>query len=146
MTPAEQCKAMGHKCCGLTVVRLVLGVIFFMHGSQKVLGWFGGQGLAATVKGMTGMGLPAVIVYLVAFGELLGGIALIVGFLSRIAGAGIAIIMAGAIATVHFKHGFFLDNNGFEYALALLAMALGVVIGGGGCISVDNFVCRKKAA
>jgi putative oxidoreductase len=144
MTRAEECKQNGYRCCGLSLVRLVLGIIFFMHGSQKVLGWFGGHGLAGTVQMMTGMGLPAVIVYLVAFGEFLGGIGLIFGVLSRLAAAGISIIMIGAIVTVHMKNGFFMENHGLEYPLALAAMALAVVVGGGGCISVDSFCCRKK--
>ena len=151
MTPAEQCKANGHKCCALTLVRLVLGIIFFMHGAQMTLGWFGGYGLSVTAHFMTGMGLPIVVAYLVIFGELLGGLGLMFGVLSRFAAAGIAIIMVGAIVLVHFKNGFFLSmtpgqSNGYEYNLALFAMAMGIVIGGGGCISFDNFCCRKKEA
>lgn len=130
--------------CALTVVRLVLGVIFFMHGGQKVMGWFGGGGLAATVQGMSQMGLPAVLVYLIAFGEFLGGIGLIVGALTRVAAGGIAIIMAGAVAIVHFKNGFFMDNHGYEYPLALLAMAISIVLGGPGRCAIDNLLCRKK--
>lgn len=144
MSPAGQCKAAGHKCCGISIVRFVLGVIFFMHGAQKVLGWFGGQGLASTVQMMSGMGLPIFIVYLVAFGELLGGIALMVGFLSRLAALGIAIIMAGAIVTVHGKNGFFLQNQGYEYNLALIAMSVAVIMAGGGCLALDRFFCKKQ--
>jgi putative oxidoreductase len=121
-----------------------LGVIFFMHGSQKVLGWFGGGGLVETVKGFTGMGMPAVVAYLVCFGEFLGGIGLIVGCLSRVAALGILIIMIGAVATVHWKNGFFLQNQGYEYNLALIALALGVILGGPGCCAFDNLFCRKK--
>lgn len=144
MTPAEQCKAAGHKCCAISVVRFVLGVIFFMHGGQKVMGWFGGKGLTDTVQMMSGMGLPVVLVYLVAFGEFLGGIALMVGFLSRLAALGIAIIMAGAVVTVHWKNGFFLQNQGYEYNLALISMCLAVLMAGGGCLSIDRFFCKDK--
>lgn len=143
MTRAEQCRANRFRCCALSLLRFALGLIFFMHGAQKVLGWFGGPGLEATVGMMTKNGMPAVLAYLVSFGEFLGGIALMVGFLSRIAAIGIAIIMAGAIITVHGRHGFFLPQ-GFEYNLALIAMSLGVMIGGGGCLSLDNLLCRKK--
>jgi len=143
MTRTEECKHNGFRCCALSLVRIVLGVIFFMHGSQKVMGWFGGQGLSATVQ-MMSANLPVVLVYLVAFGEFLGGIALIVGFLSRFAAAGIGVIMIGAVITVHAKNGFFLQNQGYEYNLALIAMALAVVLGGAGCISIDGFFCRKK--
>ncbi|HEX5036131.1 MAG TPA: DoxX family protein [bacterium] len=144
MTQGEQCKSAGHKCCALSIVRFVLGIIFFMHGGQKVLGWFGGPGLEAIVGMMTGKGMPAIVAYLVSFGELLGGLGLIVGCLSRIAAAGIFIIMAGAVGIVHWKSGFFADKGGFEYPLALAAMALSIVIGGGGCLSIDNFFCKKK--
>lgn len=137
-------KEKGYCRCALTVVRLILGFIFFMHGGQKVLGWFGGGGLAATVQGMAQMGIPAALVYFIAFGEFLGGIGLIVGALTRVAAGGIAIIMAGAISTVHFKNGFFMDNHGFEYPLALLAMAISIVMGGPGRCAIDNLLCRKK--
>lgn len=150
MTQGEQCKSAGHKCCALSIVRLVLGIIFFMHGAQKVLGWFGGQGLSATIQ-MMSANLPVILAYMVAFGELLGGIALIVGFLSRLAAAGIFIIMAGAIITIHGKVGFFLmmpgrEGVGYEYNLALIAMSLAVVIGGGGCLALDRFFCKGKEA
>jgi putative oxidoreductase len=150
MTRAEECKSNGYRCCALSIVRFVLGVIFFMHGGQKVMGWFGGGGLSATVQAMSA-NLPVFLVYLVAFGEFLGGIALIVGFLSRLAAAGIGIIMIGAVVTVHWQNGFFLNwfltpgkGHGFEYNLALIAMALAVVVGGSGCIALDGFWCRKK--
>lgn len=134
----------------LTIVRVVLGVIFFMHGSQKVMGWFGGAGLAGTVAAMSSMGLPVPLVYALCLGELLGGIGLIVGCLSRIAAAGIGIIMIGAIATVHLKNGFFINwflvpdqGHGFEYNLALLAMAVAVILGGPGRWAIDNRCCKK---
>ncbi|PIR20711.1 MAG: hypothetical protein COV45_03930 [Deltaproteobacteria bacterium CG11_big_fil_rev_8_21_14_0_20_47_16] len=133
----------------LSIVRVVLGIIFFMHGSQKVMGWFGGHGLTATVTMMSGMGMPVALVYAVCFGEFLGGIGLIVGCLSRWAAGGIAIIMFGAVATVHWQNGFFLSmspdkGNGFEYNLALIAMALAVVIGGPGKCAIDNMCCKKS--
>jgi putative oxidoreductase len=139
------------KAYALTIVRITLGIIFFMHGGQKVMGWFGGHGLTATVQMMSGMGLPVPLVYAVCLGEFLGGIGLIAGCLSRWAAAGIGIIMMGAIITVHGQHGFFLsmtpDNgNGFEYNLALVAMALAVVIAGPGRCACDNLRCRKDQA
>lgn len=128
----------------LTVVRVVLGVIFFMHGSQKVLGWFGGGGLVETVKGFTGMGMPAVLAYLVCFTEFSGGLGLIVGLLSRLAAFGIMCVMIGAVVMVHWKNGFFLQNQGYEYNLALIGLSLGVILGGSGCCALDNLFCKKK--
>lgn len=146
MTQGEQCKAAGHKCCALSIVRLVLGIIFFMHGGQKVMGWFGGPGLAGIVDMMTQKGMPSIVAYLVSFGELLGGLGLIAGCLSRLAALGILIIMLGAIFLVHLKSGFFAQNGGFEYPLALASMALAIVLGGGGCMAMDRFFCKKDAA
>lgn len=135
----------------LTIVRIVLGIIFFMHGGQKVMGWFGGGGLAATVSGMTQMGLPAAIVYVVAFTEFLGGIALVFGILTRLAAFGILCVMVGAVVTVHWKNGFFINwymtpgkGHGYEYNLALIAMSLSLILGGSGCCSIDGLCCRKK--
>lgn len=141
----------GMKGSALTVVRVVLGIIFFMHGSQKVLGWWGGGGLAATVQGMTGMGLPAVLVHIVCFTEFLGGIALFFGLLTRLAALGILLVMVGAVVTVHGPNGFFINwflkpgvGHGYEYNLALIAMSLSLILGGGGCWALDGLCCKKS--
>ncbi len=148
----KSCGIRGHvQPYALTVVRLVLGIIFLMHGSQKVLGLFGGGGLAATVQGMTQMGMPALLAYVVSFTEFLGGIALLFGLLTRLAALGIMIDMIGAIATVHGKNGFFINwflkpgvGHGYEYNLALISMSLALILGGSGPLAVDNFCCNKK--
>lgn len=127
----------------LTFVRVALGLIFFMHGSQKVLGWYGGQGLSATVQMMQQNGLPAALAYLVCLGEFLGGLGLIFGALSRVAALGIFMIMAGAVVTVHGQHGFFMMNKGYEYNLALMAMAVAIMLGGPGKMAIDHYFCRK---
>lgn len=130
----------------LLVVRLGLGVIFFAHGSQKVLGWFGGHGLGGTVKMFRGMGVPPAAAVLVAFIEFLGGLGMIVGLLARPAAVGIIVVMLVAIAKVHGKHGFFLNlgvpgkGPGFEFNLALIAMALAILIGGAGILSLDRAI------
>lgn len=128
----------------LLIVRIVLGIIFFAHGAQKVLGWFGGHGLKGTVSYMNSMGLPIPIAYLVCFFEFLGGIGLLVGFLARLCGLAIAVVMVGAMATVHWQHGFFMNweltpgkGHGIEANLALFAMALAVVLDGAGPLSID---------
>ena len=133
----------------LLILRLALGVIFLMHGSQKVLGLFGGPGLEATVQMFGQTGIPRALAYTAAFTEFLGGFALIVGFLTRLAALGIGFTMAVAIWKVHLANGFFLNfsceagkGHGFEYNLALIAMALTIaLIGPGGC-SVDHKICQ----
>ena len=133
----------------LLIVRVVLGVIFFAHGAQKVLGWYGGPGLQKTVGYFTSMGMPAPLAYLVCFIEFLSGIGLVVGFLARLCGLGVAVVMIGAMATVHWQHGFFLNielkpgkGHGIEYNLALLAMGLAVLISGAGALSIDGLLVR----
>ncbi|HEV8672759.1 MAG TPA: DoxX family protein [Methylomirabilota bacterium] len=129
------------------VIRIVLGVIFFAHGAQKVLGWFGGRGLKATVQYFTSTGLPLPIAYLVCFFEFLGGTGLVLGFLTRLAALAVLIVMIGAIVKVHAQHGFFLNmsstpgkGHGIEFNLALAAMALACLIAGGGMLSIDRAI------
>ena len=149
----KECCSITEKCApyALTVVRIVLGIIFIMHGSQKVLGWNGGGGLHATVQAMSGMGLPVIVVYAVCFIEFLGAIALIFGVLTRLAALGIMMVMIGAVMTVHLHNGFFINwymkpgvGHGYEYNLALIAMSLSLILGGPGRFAVDNFCCSKK--
>ena len=129
------------------VVRLGLGVIFFAHGAQKVPGWFGGSGLKGTVGHMSQMGVPAPAAMAAAFVEFLGGIGMVLGFLVRPAALGIIVVMVVAIAKVHGRHGLFLNmgnvpgrGHGFEFNLALIAMALGILIGGAGVLSIDRLI------
>ena len=134
----------------LLVLRVVLGVIFIMHGSQKVLGFFGGPGLPATVQFFQSkLGIPPFLGYTVAFTEFFGGIALILGLFTRLAALGIGTNMAVAVAKVHLANGFFLNwfcqggrGHGFEYNLALIAMALALVLAGGGNYSLDAKFCK----
>jgi len=133
----------------ITVVRVTLGVIFFAHGSQKVLGWFGGYGLKGTTGYFVSTGLPLVIAYAVCFFEFLGGIGLLLGLLTRLAALAIITVMIGAIARVHWPHGFFINwelapskGHGFEANLAFIAMAVACVIAGGGAFSLDVLLMR----
>jgi putative oxidoreductase len=125
------------------VVRLALGIVFFAHGAQKVFGWFGGRGLGATIQTFQQyLGVPPAATGLAAFVECFGGLALIVGLLARPAAVGIIVVMLVAIAKVHWKNGFFLatapgQGNGWEFNFVLIAMALAVLIGGAGALSVD---------
>src|SRR6185295_3939729 len=98
-----------------TVLRLVLGVIFFAHGAQKMLGWFGGFGFSGTMGFFTGMmHIPAPFAFLAIAAEFFGGLGLILGFLTRIAALGIAANMVVAIATVHRAFGFFMNWSGTQ--------------------------------
>jgi putative oxidoreductase len=126
------------------VVRLGLGVIFFAHGAQKVFGWFGGGGLKATIAGFRQMNIPPAATVLAACVECFGGLAVLIGFLTRPAALGLIVVMLVAITKVHARHGFFLNwyvtpgkGHGYEFNLALIAMALSLVIGGAGAWSID---------
>src|SRR6266513_2495602 len=90
----------------LTILRLVLVVVFFAHGSQKVFGWFGGYGFHATVGFFSHLGMPVPITLLIMATEFFGGLGLIVGFLTRIPALGITCLMLGAVFMVHLPNGF----------------------------------------
>jgi putative oxidoreductase len=129
------------------IARIVLGLIFFAHGAQKMLGWYGGPGLAKTMSMFTKhLHLPSAFAFLVIAGECFAGIGLIVGLFSRIAALVIALMMVGAIATVHFRYGHFLnwfgsqEGHGIEYHLLAIALALVVVVKGAGAFSLDRLV------
>ena len=137
---------------GVFFVRLALGAVFFAHGAQKVFGWFGGQGLEQTVAGFAKGGIPMPLAYLVCFTELLGGLGLIFGVLSRLSALGISIIMLVAILKFHLPNGFFMNwahnqkGEGFEYHLLAIGMALMVMLAGPGRLAVMDWeerICRR---
>jgi putative oxidoreductase len=134
----------------LTIVRLALGVTFFMHGAQKMLGWFGGYGFHATMGTFTHyLGIPAPLAFLAICAEFFGGLGLLVGLLSRIAALGIMVNMLVAIATVHHVNGFFMNwtgqqkGEGFEYHLLAIALAIVVLIKGSGAVSIDRAIAGE---
>ncbi len=129
------------------VLRIVLGMVFIAHGAQLLLGWFGGPGLEGAIGYFTGvLGIPWFVAVLVIVAQFFGGLGLIVGLLSRIAAAGIALVMVGAIVTVHAQVGFFMNwfgqmsagAEGWEFHLLAVAMAVVVVIRGSGAFSLDR--------
>ena len=133
------------------MIRLVLGVVFFAHGAQKMLGWFGGFGFSGTMDFFTGtMHIPAPLAFLAIAAEFFGGLALILGFLARIAAFGIAVSMVVAIATVNKAFGFFMNwygtqkGEGFEYHLLVLAMTAFLMIRGGGAFSIDRAIATAS--
>jgi putative oxidoreductase len=135
---------------GMLIVRLALGIVMFPHGAQKMLGWFGGQGFSATVKGMSSMGLPAALVILVILCEFFGSLSLITGFLGRLGALGILAVMVGAILTVHLPNGFFMNwmgnqkGEGYEYHLLAIGIALAVMVKGSGSLSIDRALSDKR--
>ena len=132
------------------IARLVLGVVIFPHGAQKMLGWFGGHGFSATMTSFTeGMHLPAFLAFLVILAEFAGSLGLIVGLLSRVAAFGIAAMLTGAIILGNAANGFFMNwsgkqpGEGFEYHLLGLGLALIVLIYGGGKASLDRAIAGR---
>src|SRR6202171_789476 len=128
-----------------TILRLVLGIVFFAHGAQKMLGWFGGFGFAGTMGFFTRMmHIPAPLAFLAIADKFFGGIGLILGFLTRIAAFGIGVNMLVAIMAVHHTFGFFMNwtgtqkGEGFEFHLLVLAIVAFLMIRGPGAFSVDR--------
>lgn len=121
-------------------LRIPAGIIFMAHGAQKLFGSFGGYGLEGTGQWMASIGLEPGYLMALAAGsaEFFGGIALLIGLLTRPAALVLAITMLVAILTVHLPHGLFMSNNGYEFGLALLAISVALVFNGGGKLSVDN--------
>jgi putative oxidoreductase len=131
----------------LTLVRLVLGFVFFAHGAQKALGWFGGHGYSATLNTFTEqMGIPVVFAVLAILAEFLGGIGVILGLLTRVAAFGITVNMAVAIALVHGNNGLFMNwqsnqrGEGFEFHLLVLAITTLLMVRGAGALSLDRLI------
>lgn len=124
----------------LLLVRVVVGGILAAHGAQKLFGWFGGHGLAGTAGFLESLGFRPGRAYAWLLGstELIAGSALAVGFLTPLAAAGVAGVMLAAIAVVHWRKGFFNENGGCEFPLALGAAALAMAFSGGGRWSLDR--------
>ncbi|MBX3673257.1 MAG: DoxX family protein [Burkholderiales bacterium] len=124
---------------GPLALRVPVGIIFAAHGAQKLFGWFGGYGLEGTGQFFGSIGLnPGYLMALLAgAAEFFGGLALVLGLLVRPAAAALAFAMLVAIFAVHISKGFFMSNNGYEYALALFAASVSLLFSGGGRYAVD---------
>ena len=134
----------------LLLQRVVLGLVIFPHGAQKLLGWFGGYGFSGTMGYFTDtLHIPAPLAFLIIIGESLGAVALVLGAGTRLAAFGIAAIMLGAIFMTHLDHGFFMNwfgaqqGEGFEFHLLALALALPLAVRGGGLCSVDGALAER---
>jgi putative oxidoreductase len=136
----------------LTIIRLTLGVVFFAHGAQKALGWFGGYGFAETLGALSKMGMPVSLGLFVILTEFLGSLALICGVFARVASGAIMLLMAGAIAMVHAQFGFYMNwfgqqkGEGFEYHLLAIGLAVAVLVRGAGALSIDGMLRDSNGA
>ena len=133
-----------------TVLRLVLGLVFFAHGAQKMLGWFGGYGFSGTMGFFTGMlHIPAPFAFLAIAAEFFGGLGLIFGLLTRVAAFGIFCNMIVAVAMVHHQFGLFMNwagtqkGEGYEFHLLALAALAFLMIRGAGAASVDRMLYTR---
>lgn len=138
---------------GMAFLRVILGVVFFAHGAQKVLGIFGGPGLSGAIAALHGqLGLPLLLALTVIALEFLGGIALIAGFLTRLIALGLGIEMIVAVALIHHNYGFFMNwwgtqkGEGFEYHLLVIGMCLALLFEGAGAISLDRTIAERLAS
>jgi len=132
----------------LTTLRVVLGVAFFAHGAQRMLGWFGGDGFQGTMGAYSRMGIPTPVGLLIICAQFFGGLGLIVGLFTRIASLGVVGLMIGAIFMIHLQHGFFMNwmgtqkGEGIEFHLLALAMAAALLLRGAGAFSLDRALSK----
>ncbi|MGJ7921663.1 DoxX family protein [Neobacillus sp. LXY-4] len=127
---------------GLLIIRLVIGISFMGHGAQKLFGWFGGYGLKGTGGWLDSIGIkPGVTMALLAgLSELVGGLLFALGLLTPVAGILIAFTMVIAIVKVHGPNGYWSTQNGYEYNLTLLAVAIGIALIGPGQYALDALI------
>ncbi len=132
----------------LVFLRLGLAVAFFAHGTQQIFGWFGGRGINVVLANWKERyRIPVPISLIGMFIEFFGSFAMLLGFLTRPFALGLAIFMAVAMERAHWEHGYFLarrpgEGSGIEYCVALFLMALALLIGGGGALSIDGLLSR----
>lgn len=133
------------------VLRLMLGIVFFPHGMQKLLGWFGGYGFEGTMGFFTGkLGIPALFAFLAIIAESFGAIGLIVGLGTRVAAFGISITIAVAAMMLHVQNGFFINwfgsqtGEGIEYHLLVFGIGIALMIAGGGKWSLDRAIAGSR--
>ncbi|MBA3469573.1 MAG: DoxX family protein [Herpetosiphonaceae bacterium] len=127
---------------GIALLRIVTGIIFFVHGWQKLF-TFGYEGTTGAFTGM-GVPLPEIAAALAIAVELLGGLALILGFMTRLVAVPLAIDMLAALFMVHLSSGFFAANGGYEFVLLLAAASLALVLTGGGAFALDNLGAVRR--
>ncbi len=135
---------------GLSIPRLILGLVIFPHGAQKLLGLFGGYGYSATMESLTTqMNLPSIVAFSVIMIEFFGSISLILGFFSRFWSTALICMFTGIIITTQLEHGFFMNwfgnqaGEGYEYSLLIIGLALTIVVNGSGKWSIDGLISKQ---
>ncbi len=137
----------------LALLRVVLGIVVFPHGAQKLLGWFGGFGFSGTMGFLTQqMHIPAPLALLVFGAEFFGALGVFFGFLGRIAAFGIAVDFTVVALMAHLPNGFFMNfsgqqkGEGVEFFILAVAIAIAIVIRGSGAWSIDRLLMRDRTA
>jgi putative oxidoreductase len=137
----------------LTLARIILAMIFFAHGSQKMFGFFGGRGVAGTIAIFEQtMGIPAPLTVLAMTAEVFGAVGLFLGLFSRVAASGVLVVMLVAPFANHLYLNFFMNwtgrqmGEGFEYHLLAIALIVGILVRGGGAFSIDRLISATWAA
>ncbi len=127
------------------ILRIPVGLVLAAHGAQKLFGWFGGNGLAGTAQWLSSMGMePGLLMAILAGGaEFFGGLALVLGLLTRPAALVAALTMLVAIFSVHIGNGLFAADGGYEYALVLMVALLALAVQGGGYFSMDKALSQR---
>lgn len=135
------------------VLRLMLALVFFPHGAQKVFGWFGGNGFSATMGFFVDKaGIPWALAFLAVLAESAGVLALFAGIFTRVAALGIAVNMIICAAGNHVKNGFFMNwmgkqqGEGFEFHILAVAICIALIISGGGKWSLDRLLSERRSS
>ena len=135
----------------LLALRLMLAIVIFPHGAQKLLGWYGGFGLDGTLQFFASIGVPALLALAVIASDFFGSIALALGLGTRLAAVGTLAVMLGAMVLVHGEYGFFINwygaqqGEGIQFHLLASAASSLLVAKGAGAWSLDRIVARRLA-
>ncbi|MEI6388718.1 MAG: DoxX family protein [Spirochaetota bacterium] len=135
---------MALSAIGLLVLRVILGLGFAAHGSQKLFGWFGGYGIKGTGGWLESIGIKpgALFAILTGAGEMASGIGIAAGFLSPVSAGVMILVMLVAIFTSHIKKGYWGTAGGYEYNLLIIAAALALALTGAGPLSIDAILFK----
>lgn len=132
----------------LALARLVLGIIFLVHGGQLALGWFHGYGYHASMHFFESIGIPALFASVAIMTQFFGAFGLLLGFLTRLSAFGIAVVMLVAIIKVHMAVGFFMNwygaqkGEGYEYHLLAIVICILLMVKGAGALSIDRAIAK----